>query len=130
MSDFGLDKTYKLCSKVVIDDLFSSGKTIKVFPFIAIIKPQQLSTKAPFQIVFSAPKRTFRKAHERNRIKRICKEAVRLNKEPLELYLKESNQQLALFLVYSSAEELNHIQLKKKITKLFNEIIKHLNENH
>ena len=128
MGEFSLGKNYKLCSKVLIEELFKSGTTIKSYPLIAIIKPVEFSHKIPFKIVFSAPKRTFRKAFQRNRIKRICKEAVRLNKSILESYLIENQKQLALFLVYSSKDELNHTQLEKKVVKLFNEIIKSLND--
>ena len=122
MGEFSLGKNYKLCSKIVIEDLFKSGTTIKSYPLIAIIKPIEFNDKTPFKIVFSAPKRTFRKAFQRNRIKRICKEAVRLNKSILENYLTENGIQLAVFLVYSAKEELDHQQLNKKTIKLFNEI--------
>jgi ribonuclease P protein component len=128
LGEFSLGKNYKLCSKVLIEELFKSGTTIKSYPLIAIIKPVEFSDKMPFKIVFSAPKRTFRKAFQRNRIKRICIEAVRLNKSILESYLIENQKQLALFLVYSSKDELNHTQLEKKVVKLFNEIIKSLND--
>lgn len=128
MGEFSLGKNYKLCSKVIIDDLFASGKTVKSYPLIAITKTVEFNDNIPFKIVFSAPKRTFRKAVQRNRIKRICREAVRLNKSILETYLVENNKQLALFLVYSSKDELNSKQLEKKVIKLFNEIIKSLND--
>ena len=117
-----------LCSKTTIDDLFQSGITVKSFPFIAILKPITYEESVPFKIVFSAPKRTFKRAHERNRVKRICKEAVRLNKLELETYLVNNNRQLALFLVYSSREELKHEQLEKKIKALFTKIINKLDE--
>lgn len=128
MGQFSLGKNYKLCSKLVIEDLFESGKTIKSYPLIAITKTVEFNDKIPFKIVFSAPKRNFKKAVQRNRIKRICREAVRLNKSILESYLNENNKQLALFLVYSSKDELNSKQLEKKVIKLFNEIIKSLND--
>jgi len=129
LGEFSLGKNYKLCSKIMIEDLFKSGTTIKSYPLIAIYNLAEFNDTTPFKIVFSAPKRTFRKAFQRNRIKRICKEAVRLNKVILETYLKENNKQLALFLVYSSKDELNHIQLEKKVVKLFNELIKSLHES-
>ena len=112
----------------MIEDLFKTGKTIKSYPLIAIYNVVEFTDSTPFKIVFSAPKRTFRKAFQRNRIKRICKEAVRLNKSIIETYLTENNKQLALFLVYSSEDELNHVQLEKKVVKLFNELIKSLHE--
>ncbi len=129
MGAFNLGKRYKLCSKVLIEDLFKTGTTIKSYPLIAIYNEVEFTDSSTFKIVFSAPKRTFRKAYQRNRIKRICKEAVRLNKAIIETYLTENNKQLALFLVYSSKDELNHVQLEKKVVKLFNQLIKSLHES-
>lgn len=113
----------------MIEELFNSGVTVKSYPLIAIHKKVTFTDNSPFKIVFSAPKRTFKKAVQRNRIKRICKEAVRLNKSILESYLLENNIQIALFLVYSSKDELNHVQLEKKVVKLFNELITSLHES-
>lgn len=128
MGAYSFGKNYKLCSKQVIDELFNSGNTIKSYPLIAIYKQVEFNDETPFKIVFSAPKRTFRKAVQRNRIKRICREAVRMNKQILESYLNESKTQLALFLVYSSKDELNHSQLEKKVVKLFNALTQSLHE--
>ena len=79
-------------------------------------------------MVFSAPKKKFRRAVQRNRIKRICREAVRKGKEPLEHYLMEHNKQLAVFLVYTGQEELDNVVLSKKTAQLMTKIIHTLNE--
>jgi ribonuclease P protein component len=126
--NFKLGKNYKLCSKTTIQSLFDSGTSIKSYPFIALFKEVEFETEIPFKVVFSAPKRTFRKAVQRNAIKRKSKEAFRLNKNILESYLKANNKQIALFLVYSTPEEFDHIILQKKINKLFDKIIKKLDE--
>ena len=121
-------KEYKLCNKTIIDDIFESGSTIKSYPLMAKYKLVVLKSKTPFQIVISAPKRTFRNAFQRNRIKRICTEAIRKNKQPLEFFLQEQNKQLGLFLIYSAKEELNNQQLEQKTEKLFNKLIANLND--
>ncbi|MFT6244429.1 MAG: ribonuclease P protein component, partial [Crocinitomicaceae bacterium] len=77
-------KAYKLCSKKLIDEVFESGVTVKSYPLIAKYKKVDLKNDAPFQMVISAPKRTFKNAFQRNRIKRLCKEAIRMNKQILE----------------------------------------------
>jgi len=128
--NYKLGKNYKLCSKTTIQGLFDNGFSVKCYPFVALIKEVKFEDEMPFKVVFSAPKRTFRKAVQRNAIKRKSKEAFRLNKNILEQYLKENNKQIALFLVYSTLEEFDHIILQKKTKKLFDKIIKKLNEPH
>ena len=128
--NYRLGKNYKLCSKAIIESLFKTGITIKHYPFIATFKEINLPPLPPLKVTFSAPKRIFRKANQRNKIKRKTKEAFRLNKDIIERYLKENNKQIALFLVYSAHEEFNHIFLEEKIKNLFNKIINKLEEDH
>ena len=128
--NYKFGKNYKLCSKVIIKSLFETGLTIKQYPFIATFKEINLRSITPLKVAFSAPKRIFKKAHERNEIKRKTKEAFRLNKNIIENYLKNNNKQIALFLVYSSQEEFSHIVLEEKTKKLFDKIINKLEEDH
>lgn len=118
-----LGKEYKLCSKKIITSIFENKQRVKQFPLVAMFQITTLPSNAPFQIVFSAPKKTFRKAHDRNRIKRLCKETVRKNKFILENYLNQVQQQLALFLVYSHSDELPYEVLFKKNKQLFEQIV-------
>lgn len=112
-----------------MDLLIDSGITVKSYPFIAKLKGMELGDQIPFKLVITAPKRTFKFAHDRNRIKRICREAIRLNKSKLESYLLNEHKQIALFLFYTAKEELSQELLQKNTVKLFNNIIKKLEEN-
>lgn len=123
-------KAYKLCNKTIIDDIFESGTTVKAYPLLVKFKTVDLKSEIPFQIVISAPKRTFRNAFQRNRVKRLCTEAIRKNKTALELKLKEQNLQLGMFLIYSNKDVLTAQQLERKTQKLFNKLIEILNEKH
>lgn len=116
-------KAYKLCSKTLIDDIFESGITIKSYPLIVKYKIVSLKSDMPFQMLISAPKRTFRNAYQRNRIKRLCKEAIRKNKQILESFLGENSTQIGLCLIYSAKEEMTVEQLNRKTQKLFNKVI-------
>ena len=124
-----LGKDYKLCSHVIIEDVFATGDLIKSYPFVARIKLTKLPKQVPFQLVLSAPKRTFRKAYQRNKVKRLCKEAFRLNKCELESALTDSNKQLALFLVFTSRDKITFDVLEKRVQKLIKKIIIQL-ESH
>jgi len=98
-------------------------KAVKQFPLLIHYKVNPLPESVPFQLVFSAPKRIFRKAHDRNRIKRLLRETVRKNKLILETFLNEHQIQVALFLVYTNKEELPYDVLLRKTEQLFQKLI-------
>ncbi|MFT5859201.1 MAG: ribonuclease P protein component [Flavobacteriaceae bacterium] len=122
-------KKYKLCSHVLIEDVFATGQLIKAYPFVVRMKFVELPKDVPFQVVISAPKRTFRKAYQRNRVKRLCKEAFRMNKNELESALVNSNKQLALFMMFTSKDDFTKELLESRTRKLIKKIITQL-ETH
>lgn len=122
-------KKYKLCKQKQIDQLFKVGQVEKQFPLLAHFIEVDEILEAPFQIVVSAPKRNFRKAHDRNRIKRLMKETIRFNKFILENHVLKSQKNLILFLVYTSKEEVPFQFLLKKNAKLFENIVNKLTKN-
>lgn len=118
-----LGKKYKLCSHSIIKAVFEEGKTIKQYPLRSITLVLEPDTsKAAFQLVISVPKRNFKKAHDRNRIRRQLKEAFRLNKGTLEEKLIEQKQQIALFIVYTERTALEYKVLESKMKKLIQQI--------
>lgn len=120
-------KEYKLCSQKIIKSIFDEKNTIKQYPFVLNYAMLELPSEKPFQMVIAAPKRIFRKAHERNRIKRLCRETVRKNKLILEDELKMKQKQAAFFLVYTSKEELSYEILLKKTEQLFKKFVAECN---
>jgi len=73
-------KSEHLKSRAQIDRLFSEGKSLKSFPLRMVYLNLEYQAEAPFQAGFSVPKKKFKKAVNRNRIKRMMKEAYRLHK--------------------------------------------------
>ncbi len=122
-------KAYKLCSQKKIEELFQNKKSVKKYPLTIHYQLIKDEIEKPFQIVISAPKKLFRKAHERNRIKRLLKETFRKNKLILESFLIENEIKVNLFLVYTSNEELEYKVLLKKTKQLIELLIKNINEN-
>ena len=112
-------KKYKLCSKTVMTSIFEVGKQEKTYPFLLRYLAVDLKTDTKFQIVISVPKRKFKRAVDRNRIKRLIREAVRKKKYILEEGLSTENQQLALFLIYTASEEETYQRILNKIEVLF-----------
>lgn len=112
-------KEYKLCNKKVIASIFEKGKQEKAYPFVLRYIHADLKTNKKFQIVISVPKRTFKRAVDRNRIKRVIREAVRKKKYILEEAISEETQHFALFLIYTAQKEEPYQKITDKIETLF-----------
>ena len=122
-------KEYKLCRQKLIDSVYKTGKVVKQYPFVVHYLEIEEKLDAPFQITISAPKRLFRRAHDRNRIKRLMRETVRRNKLIIENHIEKSQKNIIMFMVYTNKEEMPFTVLMKKNAQLFENIIKQLNEN-
>jgi ribonuclease P protein component len=122
-------KEYKLCRQKIIDQVFKEGSTVKKYPIRVQYILLDETMDVPFQITVSAPKRIFRKAHDRNYIKRLMREAIRKNKLILETYLQQTGKRLALFMIYSSKELFHHDELVQKTNLIFDQIIKQLEQD-
>lgn len=74
-------KSERLRGKRKIEALFTEGRHFTVYPFkVVYLKQKQPESLLPNQILVAVPKRNFKRAVDRNRIKRLIKEAYRLNK--------------------------------------------------
>jgi len=80
---YTLSKEERICSKLQIDRLFNGGSShsMAAFPIRAVylLEPTNGQTE-PVSILVSVPKRCFKRAVKRNRVKRQIREAYRLNK--------------------------------------------------
>lgn len=77
-------KSEKLCSRRIIDRLFSRGsaevKTFYLFPFRVLYLSDETNTSPLPQVLFSVSRRNFKRAVDRNLVRRRCREAYRKNK--------------------------------------------------
>lgn len=111
-----LKKDDRLKSRKIIDSLFNSGKQFSIFPFRVFWS--DVTKVNILQAAFGVSSRNFKKATDRNRIKRMMKEAYRLQKNPLYSKLEEKGKQLSVFILYTGNEMPHYSLLSEKITAL------------
>lgn len=93
-------KPERLVSRLAFESLFENGEGHVAFPVRMVWKEMTLPTRYPVQVAFSVPKRNFRRAVDRNRIKRLMRESYRQNKNTLYALLEVKGKQFALLFVY------------------------------
>ena len=116
-------KAYKLCYESTIQSLFKTGKKLYKFPFSAQYSFSQVKQITPFQIVISVPKRNFKKATDRNLLKRRIREAIRKNKLILERFLLEEEINLSFVLIYTAKEKMTFKDIAHKTDVFLKELI-------
>ena len=115
-------KADKLKSRKSIDELFSKGSSFSNFPFKVIWLPE--NKEARLQVAVGVSSRNFKKATERNRIKRLMRESWRLQKEKLQLHLQEKDHRLSLIILYVGKELPEYEVVFEKIGTILNRLIK------
>lgn len=129
-TDQTLPKAYKLCSLKKIEQLYANGKLIKVFPLRVLYLLEEIpenSETTLFEVLFSAPKRRFKHAHDRNYIKRIMREALRKNKYPLLEVLVQQNKKLQFSITFVADKRPTYQLLEQKLRKALDQLIKEIN---
>ena len=97
---FGLSKAERLKSRKQIDRLFAGGKGFSVFP-IRVTYLFSKGEESEVKMGVTVSKRNFKKANDRNRIKRLLREAYRLQKEELQTLVKAQQKSAAVFFIYT-----------------------------
>jgi ribonuclease P protein component len=98
---FSLGKKEKLKSRKQIEILFAEGKSFAVFPIRVTYSFLPADSEPLAQIGVTVSKRNFKKAVDRNRIKRLLREAYRLQKTELAEALKQTGKKCYLFFMYT-----------------------------
>jgi ribonuclease P protein component len=100
--EFALGKDEKLKSRKQIEALFAGGKTFLCFPLRISFQfsPLAEGEKSGMQIGVSASKRHFKRAVDRNRIKRLLREAYRLQKKDIVTFLQANHLKGHVFFIY------------------------------
>lgn len=124
---YTLGKNERLKSRKLIEQLFSEGKKIVVNPY----KIYYLLFKGSFTLQFGVgvSGKIFKKAVDRNKIKRLTKEAYRAQKISLQEQLKDKNLQLFVFFIYTGKEIPDFNLVKEKVAMALKKLIVSVDEN-
>lgn len=121
-------KAEHLYGKTTTERLFAKGKAFIAFPvrvvFLAV--PKEEDDAVPAKLLVSAPKRRFKHAVDRNRIKRLLREAYRLNKGVLFDALEGKDYQLHFAFNYVADKVEDFRFVEKRVRVALDKLIKKL----
>jgi ribonuclease P protein component len=124
------NKDERLKSRTLIGNLFKDGLTIHQYPFKVLYKIDEgIDFKYPAKIAVSVSKRNFKRAVDRNRLKRKIREAYRLNKLDLYNLLNQTNKKIYFFVIYTTTQEISYQEIELGMEKLILRLIDKLTEN-
>lgn len=131
---FTLGKNERLKSRKQIEQLFSSGKKFVVAPFRIFYQVDgEWSTgkeKNVLQFGIGVSAKNFKKAVDRNKIKRLTREAWRLQKNNLKKKLISSELQLNVFLIYTAKHVPAFDHIREKVALVLEKLSEKTNENN
>ena len=108
-------KSEHLCGEKRITRVFTQGEAFICYPLRVVFLINQKPDKEPVQVMVSVPKKRFKRAVKRNRIKRLIRETYRLNKQSFVENLIEKQIQIQIAFNYVSDEELDFVAIEKKM---------------
>lgn len=111
----------KLKKKNLITELFASGKSISGFPLKMIYLQYDHSSSFKVQAGVSVSKRNFKKAVDRNRIKRLMRESYRKNKHLI--YNDEDTKKYIMMFIYQGNKELSYQVIEEKMRLLLEKFL-------
>lgn len=115
-------KFERLSGKRTIAFLFEQGQSFALFPFKCITRFHSEDLTFPVQVVFTVSKKHFPNATQRNKVKRLLREAYRKNKQSLINLLLKKNKKLHIAVIFTSKELPNYKLIEQKLIIALNKI--------
>ena len=115
---FTYNKKERLKSRKQIEQLFTQGKSVNNYPVKLFYFFNSEDVLPNVKAGVGVSKKYFKSAVKRNRIKRLLREAYRLNKHIITDNANNKNRTAHIFFLYTSAEILSYSEIEKKVVAL------------
>jgi len=111
--NYTFSKEERLCHKRLISLLFAKGSSFNLYPLRFVYYTPQDLPPGQTQVLLSVSKRYFKRAVDRNRLKRQMREAYRLNKHT---FIQDPEQAPRLLgILYIGKEKKSFHSIQKKL---------------
>ncbi len=119
-------KEERLNSKILINQLFEQGAYITIFPFRCVWMEADLASDHLVQMAISVSKKKFKRAVDRNKVKRLIREAYRKNKGVLTEELNRQQKKCILLFIYTGNTIVLYPEFESKIILTLQRLIKEM----
>jgi ribonuclease P protein component len=119
-------KEERIYERKLLDQLFKNGKSFFVYPFKVYYFSLEKTGCYPARVLISVPKRNFKRAVDRNRIKRLIREAYRRNKWILcpSGNKNDCRRQYLIGLIYTAKTHMDYVEVERKIILILQQLQK------
>lgn len=118
-------KSERLKSKKSIELLFSEGQSVSKYPLRLVYVENSLENEELIKFGVSVSKKYFKKAVDRNYLKRVLRECYRLNKNIIH---ESVEKPIAIMFFYQSKEVLSYQEINEKTIRLFEKFSEKMKE--
>lgn len=121
---FTLSKEERICSKKLINELFTgNGRSMTEFPLRVVFMKRTIVDDQPrAAMLVSVPKRYFKHAVDRNRVKRQVREAFRRHKSMITQNLTDDHESVAMAFVWLTNEKYPSSEVENRMVRLLTRI--------
>ncbi|WP_052102601.1 ribonuclease P protein component [Porphyromonas gingivicanis] len=119
MQSSRLQKSERIYLRDTLRKLFASGDTFVAYPFRVVYRVvRERGREAPLALLISVPKKRFKHAVDRNRLKRLVRESFRLQKAPLRESLEKADTSLHFAVLMIADEMPSYATVYKAMEKI------------